>query len=226
MATLRQIAFNVRNIIEGGRTSENDVPSYRQIIFMINYYRALFIRRDLDRNYLLPNDIQQDLGCVKLIEVDEAECCEIATGCNVLRTELKLPKPIRAKNGLLITYVGSVDKKQKFDIILPERAPYIGFSKYTQHIPRVYYLNGYIYITGSNALTYINIRGVWSNPEDVKRFQECEDGECYTDDSEYPMSDDMIEGLTKAILNGEIKYIDGALYDTTNNQVDDQFPQR
>lgn len=226
MATLRQIAFNLRNIIEGGRTSENDLPSYRQLVFMINYYRTVFIRRDLDRNYFLANDIQQDLGCLNLIEVDEAECCEIEVGCDILRTELKLPKPVRAKNGLLITFVGSVDKKQKFDIILPERVPYISYSKYTSKIPRVYYMNGYIYIANSRDLTNINVRGVWANPEDVRRFQQCEEGECYTEDSEYPMSDDMIEGLTKAILNGEMKYVDGVLHDTTNNQIDDQYAQR
>ena len=43
----------------------------------------------------------------------------------------------------------------------------------------------YLYVYNAEGLETINIRGVFENPQDVSKFDECENGGCY-DDSRDP----------------------------------------
>jgi len=216
MATESEIVYNILNLHSGGRLSDDFIPSYNQVAFMVKYVRALLIRRDLDQNWHIHQDYSQDLGCLNLIKVDKAECCEIDLDCDILRTEVKLPKFLRLKNRLAITYVGSIDKQNAFDVILPQRAPYIKYSKYTSKVPRVYYLNGYIYVPDNHDLASINVRGILENPKDANGFL-CGDEPCYTTESEFPLPADMIQPLIELILSKEMAYMLRTAPDSEND---------
>ena len=206
MATEREIVYNILNIHAGGRLSDDFIPSYNQIAFMVRYVRAMFIRRDLDQNWNIHPDYSQDLGCISLTKADKAECCHFNLDCEILKTSVALPKFLRLKTRLGITYVGSIDKQTAFDLILPQRAPYIKYSKYTSAIPRAYYLNNYIYIPNNNDLEAINVRGILENPKDANSFL-CDGASCYTEDSDYPLPEDMIQPLTEMVLSKELNYM-------------------
>ena len=45
--TLDEIAYNILNLLRGGRSSNDELISIEQIKFNIKHYRAMFIRRDL-----------------------------------------------------------------------------------------------------------------------------------------------------------------------------------
>lgn len=213
--TESQIVYNILNLHAGGRLSDDFIPSYNQVAFMVKYVRALLIRRDLNDNWDVNPDYYQDLGCIKLIKVDKAECCEINLDCDVLRTEIKLPKPLRLKTKIGII-VSAIDKQTTIDVILPQRSPYIKFSKYTSKIPRVFYLNGYLYVPNTLELTYLNVRAIIENPEEANNFL-CDGEACYTADSNYPLPADMIQPLTELILSKEMNYMLKTAPDVTNN---------
>lgn len=215
MSTEREIVYNILNIHTGGRISDDFIPAYNQVKFMLKYCRAMFIRRDLDVNWFSSKIYEQDLGELKMIPVDKAEAPCFELGCNVYRTEKKLPKFLRLKAKEGITFTGAVDKTTRIDLILPERAPFIKYSKYTNSIPRLYYLNGYIYST-SDDLIYINVRGILENPEDANNYL-CDGEACYTNDSEYPLPADMIQQITDLILSKEMAYMLRQAPDTENN---------
>jgi hypothetical protein len=215
MATEKEIVYNILNIHSGGKLSDDFIPSYNQIAFMVKYVRSLLIRRDANENWDINPDYFQDLGCLKLIKVDKAECCEIDLDCDVLRTEIKLPKPIRLKTKVAII-VNAVDKQTTLDVILPQRSPYIKYSKYTSSIPRVYYLNGYLYVPNTLELSYLNVRAIIENPEEANSFL-CDGEACYTTDSNYPLPVDMIQPLTEIILSKEMNYMLKTAPDETNN---------
>jgi len=216
MATESELVYNILNIHAGGRLSDDFIPSYNQVAFMVKYVRAMLIRRDLDQNWNLHPNYSQDLGCIPLISVDKAECCEITLDCDILRTEVKIPNPIRLKTRIGITYVGSIDKQTTFDLILPQRSPYIKYSKYTAHVPRAYYLNGYIYIPNNHDLAAINVRAILENPKDANGFL-CGDEPCYTTNSEFPMPADMIQPMTELILSKEMNYMLRTAPDSEND---------
>ena len=43
--TLNEIAYNIKNIVEGGRHGEDSSISIRQIRHMVNYHRARLITK-------------------------------------------------------------------------------------------------------------------------------------------------------------------------------------
>jgi hypothetical protein len=224
MSTEREIVYNILNIHAGGRLSDDFVPSYNQVKFMLKYCRAMFIRRDLDLNWFSSKIYEQDLGELKMIPVDKAEAPCFELGCNVYRTEEKLPKFLRLKSKEGITFTGAVDKTTRIDLILPERASFIKYSKYTNSIPRLYYLNNYIYST-SDDLIYINVRGILENPEDANNYL-CDGEACYTNDSEYPLPADMIQQITDLILSKEMSYMLRQSPDLENNATQDADHKR
>ena len=215
MSTEREIVYNILNLHNAGKLSDDFTPSYNQVAFMLRYCRAMFIRRDLDDNWASSAIYQQDLGELKLISVDKNECPTFLLGCNVLRTEKKIPKLIRLKTKDGFTFIGAVDKTTEFDRILPQRAKYIQFSKYTSGVARVYYLNDYIYVTGCD-MAYINARGILEDPKDALKFL-CSGEACFTHDSEYPLPADMIQPITELILSKEMNYMLKTAPDAENN---------
>ena len=48
--TLDEIAYNLLNLMRGGRSSNDEHISLEQIKFNIKHYRAMFIRRDYAKN--------------------------------------------------------------------------------------------------------------------------------------------------------------------------------
>ena len=48
--TLDEIAYNLLNLVRGGRSSNDEQISLSQLKFNIKHYRAMLIRRDYARN--------------------------------------------------------------------------------------------------------------------------------------------------------------------------------
>jgi hypothetical protein len=153
-----------------------------------------------------------------MIKVDKAECCTIGLDCDVLRTEFKIPAIIRLKEkyGLKIS---AVDRQTKFTIVLPERSPFLGNTKFPQLGVKVYFLNGYIYIPETIDIRAINVRAILEKPENAKAFT-CNGEACYTNDSDYPMTADMIDLITKDIMNAELTVLMKMIPDEANDGSD------
>jgi hypothetical protein len=72
------------------------------------------------------------------------------------------------------------------------------------------------------GLKYINVRGVFENPEDLKDFQ-CENGTCWDDNSDFPMPMDMVQLVTNGMLSGELQMLAASSSDTlADNAQDDK----
>ena len=81
--TLDEIAYNILNLVRGGRSSHDDYISLDQIKFNIRHYRAMFIRRDFARNGTITRHLEQDLGCLELEQVDASKCCSLPSRTNL-----------------------------------------------------------------------------------------------------------------------------------------------
>jgi len=97
MASAKEIIYNWRNLMEAGRISDDSLPSYSQLYFILNYKRAQYLRQDQTKNWFNMDTIYQDLGCLEMEEVDSAECCHFETGCTVFRTVTEIPPVLRWK---------------------------------------------------------------------------------------------------------------------------------
>jgi hypothetical protein len=205
MASLNEIAINIADNL--GQPFDHML--IERIKFNVIHYRAMFIRRDQDRNNHISPILQQDLGCIPLEEVDAAECCDIESNCTVLRTKYKLPTPIRLKGNSDFIYVGDITKTGPIDLVEPDSLKYLNAGRYSKLGRYYYYLNDRIYLINTE-LDYVNVRGVFVDPREVAAFNQCEGADCYTDDSKFPIADDMIEGITMGLLNGQFRLIQGS----------------
>jgi hypothetical protein len=215
MATKKEIIYNILNLIEGGRLSDDVIPSYRQIGFILDYKRAQYLRQDQTKNWFDMDTIYQDLGVLKMIPVDSSECCAFETGCTVYRTSNKIPEVLRFNLRNAIK-VNAIDKRKRFEIVLPERFDFVSYTKFGRLTEPVYYLNGYIY---SKEIYALNVRAALINPEEAKGFI-CGDGPCFTDNSQYPLPADIIDLVTKDIISTEMNVLLQTINDLENNAKD------
>tara|TARA_E500000305_G_scaffold69931_1_gene55850 strand:- start:188 stop:871 length:684 start_codon:yes stop_codon:yes gene_type:complete len=218
--TLNEIAYNILNTVRGGRSSNTEHISLDQIKFNIKHYRAMMIRRDYARNGLTTRHLEQDLGCLELEQVNPSKCCNLPVSCKVSRTKKKIPRTVRFNFSEAITYVGDVTGIVRIPIVESSMIHYLPYDKYTHDRYKAYMIEDYMYIYNAEGLKFINIRGVFENPEDLKHFQ-CEDGSCWNDNKPFPMPADMVQAITMGMASGELQMLTGTVSDTLADQAQD-----
>lgn len=208
--SLNQIAYNVLNALRGGRSSNNDHISTDQIKFIIKYWRAIFIRRDQERNFNRFSSFEQSIGLVPLKEES------IDINLYLYKTDLQIPTPVRLKDGHAITYV-SIDEKQ-IPFVDFNRHEWSTYNKYTSKKPEAYYSGGYIYVKSHSYIEEAEIRGIFEDPEDVFDFVNASSPTAiYDANSPFPMPLDMVDQIMSGILNGTLNLAAQTLNDTTTD---------
>lgn len=199
MPTLNQIADTICDRLN----QPFNVMLLERKKFEVKYWRAMFMRRDVEKNGLSYEFYQSYI--VELIKVDKVDSCLIGVDCTVLRTKFKIPKPVRFKDDVPFKYFGDIEGNNSFPYVEFEELKYTKSNKYTSKNIRHNYTNGYGYIFNNTKLKYVRIISACVNPEQVNTCTS--DGEyiCYDDDMEFPIADDMLQSIIDGIVNEELK---------------------
>jgi hypothetical protein len=220
--TLNEIAYNLLNLVRGGRSNNDEHISLDQIKFNIKHYRAMFIRRDYAKNGLTTRHVEQDLGCVAVEPVDASKCCSLPSHCVVYRTVQPIPKTIRYNFEEALTYVGDVTGTGTIPMVNSSTIQWLPYDKYTKDKMKSYMINDFLYIYNAEGLESVNIRGVFENPQDAAQFDECGPNGCWDDDHhEYPISMDTLQLINQGIIQGELGLLSGSFSDTKNDRQQD-----
>ena len=219
--TFNEIAYNILNLVRGGRSSHDENISLDQIKFNIKHYRAMFIRRDFARNGLITRHLEQDLGCLELEKVDASKCCNLPTTCPVYRTKENVPRTVRFNFKDAITYTGDVTGLGRIPMIESYEVQLIPFDKYTSNNPKTYMIEDKLYLYNPKGMDVINVRGIFEDPEEVQKFKPC-DGPCYDDNFVFPMPMDMVSSISAGLINGELKLLAGSFSDDENDRQQDR----
>jgi len=214
--TLDEIAYNILNLLRGGRSSNDELISIEQIKFNIKHYRAMFIRRDYARNGYVSNHLEQDLGCIDLERVDASKCCNLPQDCPVYRTKRKLPKTVRFNLSDAFTFIGKPNGTGTIPKIEAYEIEFLPYDKYTSRHTKYYIIDEYIYVYEPKGLEAINIRGVFEDPEAVSNFATCDDGDCYDAYSDFPLPMDMASAIPDGMAAEKLAPQSGGVNDTTN----------
>ena len=177
----------------------------------------MFIRRDFARNGIVTRHLEQDLGGIKLIKVDASKDCNLDTECDVYRTEVPIPKTVRFNFTDAVTYVGDLTGLGSIPLVNSNIVKYLIHDKYTKNKPKAYMIEDYLYIYNPNGMGYVNVRGVFEDPEDVAKF-DCDGTDCYTDDHQFPIPMDFLQAINIGILGGELQVLGSTASDTTNDR--------
>ncbi len=158
-----------------GRTNDNML--IERLKSDIISYRATIIRREHTATGSYAPQLIMDIT-VPVISVD-ANTCGAPSGCIVLRTKQKIPKPVRVKReGNNFLYVGSANRRRAFSWIKPEEVTYLKHTRFSSKYPRYTYLNEYIYLffTDTNK---VNIRFVPADPFALEKLKNCDNNTCF-----------------------------------------------
>jgi len=98
---------------------------------------------------------------------------------------------------------------------------WLPYDKYVNKARKAYMIEDYMYIYEADGLQFINVRGVFEDPEDVAKF-DCDGSDCYDDDMDFPIPMDMIQTITQGIMSGELMLLASSKNDTTNDTMQDQ----
>jgi len=219
--TLDEIAYNILNLVRGGRSNVSEHISLAQIKFNIKYYRAMLIRRDYARNGNITRHLEQDLKCVELEKADASKCCNLPSGLSVYRCKTMLPKTVRLNFKDAITHVSDVTGLKTIPLVDPITVQWLPYDKYVRKERRAYMIEDHLYIYNANGLQFVNVRGIFENPEDLSSY-DCDGTDCYNDSSDYPIPMDMIQVITEGIASKELQLLANTSSDTTNDTAQDR----
>ena len=220
--TLNEIAYNLLNLVRGGRSHQDEVISLDQIKFNIKHYRAMFIRRDFAKNGFTTRHIEQDLGCLELKKVDPTRCCSLPSSCSVYRTIETIPKTVRHNFTESITHVGDITGTGTIPMVHSNVVKFLSYDKYTNKNYKAYMIEDYLYIYNAEGLKYINVRGVFEDPNEVEKFKDCSGSDCYDDNSkDFPIPMDMLQSINNGVLAGELRLLAGTSPDSENDRMQD-----
>ena len=206
MASEASLVYNILGKIKPFLNDESDV-SYREVAADIAIQRALLIRNELNKKRTIDSDLITDLGCVPVMPVDPAECCDVSTGCKIMRTVNKIPSNVELHNDDTITRVGPVNKTlKKFNKTTMEASKYVGSGKYATKDVFFYKHNGYIYLVSKSDKTkfmeHINVNLILEDPADASSFVNCDTGEsCFSSEGNYPMKTWMFTYIQGTLVN-------------------------
>ena len=220
--TLNEIAYNLLNLVRGGKSHQDETISLDQIKFNIKHYRAMFIRRDYAKNGFTSRHIEQDLGCVDLEKVCATQCCNLPSTCTVYRSVKHIPKTIRYNFEEAITYVGDITGTGTIPLVNSNMIQFLPYDKYTKDNYKAYMINDFLYIYNADGVETVNVRGVFEDPEDVSDFDQCSGGGCYDDSAtDFPISMDMLTLINQGILSSELNLLSSSITDTKNDRMQD-----
>jgi hypothetical protein len=227
MAKLNEIIANIKNLRAGGVQNRDIKLSDRNYAFIIGYYRALLLRREIEQGRRAKGNWIQNLGQVSFIKADRNECCDIED-C-IVRSEFQIPSPIEIYESDLITYVGTTDGNIPFQRTTYNRALWDKYNPYTGKLPKWYIQNNYIYIINppTSVFEIGNIQGIFDDPIRAIEFNTCD---CNPDSNEcldvlnfnfdYPIPTYLLDSLYKMMIDAEIKFSTILPPDNLNNSQD------
>ena len=85
MATIKEIVYDIKNLIRGGMQSDDEIISDRQIEFQVDSLRAQFIRQDINKRRSISDNIKQIIPSLSLVSVPSATVGMSMDG-NILRS--------------------------------------------------------------------------------------------------------------------------------------------
>jgi len=226
MATLNEHAYNIRNIARSFQgNSDDDRLNISQVKFWIQAYRAKGIFEITDFGKQIDPQMVQDLGVLKLQQVDKADsqCPPIEWGCKILKVEI--PKIVDLPHNRGLVFVGLIDKQTPFVIDHADVSIFKRATKYGNRFNRVYFINNMLYVVAREEDTnmrFINVRGVFEDPTKVPYYTEDGKARDFREDiDEYPMPMRLYDFVLANILQKELNIGLQTNNDLQNNANDD-----
>lgn len=130
---------------------------------------SMLLRREYDKTKRFRSSAIYTLKCVDLKSVASTDCCGVDLGCKVLKTTIKIPRPIMVKDNPDFGYVGGIDlaNAKSISYIMPSELEWFKYKKFGKKLPYFTYMNDYIYLLNIKGVKSLKIIYSPANPLDV-----------------------------------------------------------
>ncbi len=166
---LGEILSNIRtNILKEVNIGSSMIRN-RNLYYTFIRKRSTVIENRLRDDKKIAKTNSQVVACAKLVKTSAIECgCLDLIGCELWRTDCKLPSTLTNNLAFDIDSVTSIDGSIAFNETQWESFNYIKYNKYTADEPYFMVYNNYIivinnYIDGE-PIEYISFKGVFEDP--------------------------------------------------------------
>ena len=227
MATIKEIVYDIKNLVRGGIQSDDEIISDRQIEFQVNSLRAQFIRQDLNKRRTVSDNIKQVIHCLE-VEPVSGTTCGLSSDLHIVRSKIKVPNAIETAHSDLITAIGPTGiLSLNFHVIPYNRAPWAGTNKYTKRMTCAFLLDSFVYVVGPDAalLNKVKVEGVWQNPRDIENYLDSNGHPSYNaEEHDYPLSTSMLDLIKQQMIAVNLQTFVSSPTDLTNNAKSDIQP--
>tara|TARA_R100000655_G_scaffold63880_1_gene102389 strand:+ start:3136 stop:3786 length:651 start_codon:yes stop_codon:yes gene_type:complete len=208
MATLNEIAFNIKNIVEGGVGSDDSNLSTRQIKHLINVKRGELLLKYTD------NGRKTSESCYQL-DILTPEASGVVYKPFLGFNNNRAIRSIVFKDGDAID-----DSIEILPIVQDHDRMFVKHSRFIRSVTRKYATlsNGKIFIFEDDSLVSggtIEFKAIFSDPTSVSSYVD-------DDTTEYPMPDELLSVLTQEIIGKEVALLYNLSANTPNNQTDEK----
>jgi len=223
---IKEIIQRIQSVYSKGVQSDDSRLTARHIYNKMLSVRAKLISQESKKNQKVNQWNYQTIPCIELEKAPIHECpCLPPTGCSILKTKIKLPKPLTNLNNHLIQSVSSLDGSIVYSEIGWTEKKYKASNKFTANKPDFYIINEYLYITHRVGPKIISITGLFEDPIEVLNYPSFCDKDDALDcssplDIEFPIDYDMIDALIEISSNELIVMFSQGIEDLTNNSRD------
>ena len=222
MITARHLVDDVREIASSGGNPNEFRISDEQIMYWIEEVRSMLISQAIAKKDDINDSWIQYISCLDLEQADISECCDLPSGCVLLRTKKKIPPTIDTWTDNSIRSVHTVAGN-----IIPKtnimQSKYLKYSKYVGNSSAWYLKNSYLYIINEVFLDKIEVAGLFESPSDLEDFTNCEGASCFSLDSPYPISLSLATQITDIIIKTKVAPFMMFPKDDSNNATDSRI---
>ena len=195
-----------------GYLNDDDVIDYRQLKFWIINQRALWLRNEFNKaGHTIDEGFIQDLGCVEMEVADAAQCCNVTSGCSLLRTKLIIPQTIEQYQSPTFTRIGPSNRMQKgWKTISVQAVPFVNNGRFDKKSIYTFLMSGRIFLRfhpdnqDAKMIEFINIRGVFEDPTEVRRFSTCSGTSCFTDSDRFPINRWLYDYIKNQVVSANL----------------------
>ena len=204
--TLNQIAYGLFEEVRAKLGDDSNID-LRQIKDMIHDVRATLLKQKFDKNLRVIDDaFTQPLGAIEIESVDSSLLSNISSGRYMFRTIREIPPTIDRRNYEgTITRVGPADQlATKYHLVSYDRALYSGNGRFNKNMIFAFIKDNKIHLISNSgayhkAVQYIEVRGVFENPEQAAKFADVSGSSLSFPDKAYPISRAMRKDIENII---------------------------
>jgi len=207
MATLKEIAYNIKNLVSGGVGSDDSDIDLRQIKFMIHYHRANLLMQYTDNGRKTSDIIYQtdvlsnsssgvELKSVLGFNEDRAIREVSLKDSTAIDSDYEILQLVKHADRSFVSQARFVKKSSR--------------KIATRENDKMYVWEGDSLVSDG----ILSVKAAYSNPTEVTGFNE--------ETSTYPIPEELISVLVKQVAELEFTIIIGSQGARPNNQTDEQ----